>query len=240
MQPLDYVSLVIAIVVLPVISDVPRPEGQAFAGKLKESNPLGTDQNKSGRAPKQFLVSLSAHWIRGALYIIAILVAWYFLQPIIPAVMKLTGNRSAIVAFVLFAAFGPLVIGWLGATVVSPVVRKLFHIGGTGKWEERMVRELAPDSQRGFPVVLVPWPSATVRTFALLTDTYEQSEAGGALASVFIPGTPDPSSGFLRVVPVDELVYTAWGMKDLLRYHATYGATGPKLFADPGDEPGTQ
>ena len=175
-----------------------------------------------------FLVKLSAHWVRGALYISAILVAWYFLKPIVPALMQLTGNRNAAVTFVLFALFGPLVIGWVGQKLISPLIRRIFSLDGAAKLEDRLVREFAADSNRGFPVVVVPWPSPDVRSLALMTDIYDQPEGGGRLVSVYIPGTPDPSSGHLRVVREECIRYTKWSMKDLLQHQATYGTTGPE------------
>ncbi len=68
-----------------------------------------------------------------------------------------------------------------------------------------------------------------VKTFAVLSDVYQPSHGNEELASVYIPGTPDPSNGFLRVVPTDKLVYVDWALKDLLRYHLSFGATGPPL-----------
>jgi uncharacterized membrane protein len=168
-------------------------------------------------------------WIRGALYIITILVVWYFVKPIVSYLTELTGNQSTIVTFVLFVAFGPLVAGWLGSRVVNPLFKNWQNVKRASRWEDRLVRELAPDDDRGFPVVLVPWPSEEVKTFALLSDTYQSPDGEGQLASVYIPGTPDPSSGVMRVVLADKLVFTDWAMRDLLQYQWSFGATGPKL-----------
>jgi len=193
---------------------------------------LSKNQAKARRSPNRFLLLLSMHWIRGALYIAAILVAWYFVKPIIPALMELTGNRNAAITFILFAVFGPLIVGWFAAKVVNPLLRNSRNIKGVAKWEDRIVRELAPDSERAFPVVLVPWPSETVKTMALLVDTYPSADGQGQLASVYLPGTPDPTKGNLRVVATDKLVYTGWALSDLLHYHFSFGATGPDLHAD--------
>ena len=175
------------------------------------------------------------HWIRGALYVVAILVAWYFVEPIIPALMGLTGNRNAFITFVLFTVFGPLVVGWFAARVVNPLLKSSRNTQSVVKWEDRIVRELAPDSERAFPVVLIPWPSATVKTIALLVDTYPSPDGEGELASVYLPFTPDPTKGRLRVVATESIVYTDWALSDLLKYHFSFGATGPALRSDIGE-----
>lgn len=177
-------------------------------------------------------MSLSVHWIRGSLYIVAILVVWYFVNPLMSSLMDLTGGRNAMISFALFVAFGPLVAGWLGSSVLTPLFRNWDNVKGVTKWEDRMVRELAPDDSRSFPVVLVPWPSKEVKTLAVLTDTYQSADGETQLASVYLPGTPNAGRGFLRVVPVDQLVYTDWAMRDLLQYHWSFGASGPQLFDD--------
>lgn len=175
---------------------------------------------------------LSMHWIRGALYVAAILVAWYFIKPIIPALMELSGNRNAVITFTLFAIFGPLGVGWFAAKVVNPLLKSSRNTQNFVNWEDRIVRELAPDSERAFPIVLVPWPSETVKTIALLVDTYSSPDGDGQLASVYLPNTPDPTRGSLRIIATDKLVYTDWALSDLLQYHFSFGATSPELRAE--------
>ena len=174
------------------------------------------------------------YWIRGALYIVAGLILWYFVSPAVSSLMNLTGNRNEISAFLLFVAFAPLIAGWLGYRAIKPVFRNWKNANGVASWEDRIVQELAPDANRGFPVVIAPWPSEEVRTFALLTDSFESPDGEEQLASIYIPGTPDPSSGALRVVRADKLVPVDWSLEDLLQHHCSFGATGPQLYSDQG------
>lgn len=169
------------------------------------------------------------YWIRGVIYIVSILVAWYFLKPVIPQLMKMTGNTNAILTFALFIVFGPLLAGWLGAKLLNPLLRRSKRVEGVARWEDRLVKELAPDDDRSYSVVIVPWPSDKVRSLGLLTEIYASGDNNTPFASVYIPGTPDPTRGALRVVGVDELVMTKWTMADLLHYHLSFGGAGPQL-----------
>lgn len=169
------------------------------------------------------------YWIRGVIYVVSILVAWYFLKPVIPQIMELTGNTSAILTFTLFIVFGPLVAGWLGEKLLHPLLRRSQRVEGVALWEDRLVKELAPDDDRGYTVVIVPWPSDKVQSLGLLTETYASGDNDTPFASVYIPGTPDPTRGALRMVHVDDLVKTEWTMADLLNYHLTFGGAGPQL-----------
>ncbi len=45
------------------------------------------------------------------------LFGWYYIKPVVPSLMELTGNRNESVAVVLLVIFGQLVVGWLGTHV---------------------------------------------------------------------------------------------------------------------------
>lgn len=179
-------------------------------------------------------------WIRGLLYIVVILAVGYLVKPLVSSLIAQTSNRNDVIMLVLFVVFGPLVAGWLCPKVVNLLFKNWSNVSAASKWESRIVRELAPDSSHGFPVVLVPWPSDEIKSLAILANTYESPDGEGQLASVYIPGTPNPSSGFLRVVSVDRLVYTDWALRDLLQHHFSFGSTGPRLIDDPGVTSGEQ
>lgn len=187
-------------------------------------------KDQSQTSAKSSSVSISRLWVHGALYIVAILVLWYFIHPAVSWLMDITGNRNAFIASAAFIVIGPLICGWLDLKLVRPLFRKWGKLKDITQWEDRVVQELSPDEERRFPVVLVPWPSEQVKTLGVLSRIHESRDAGEKLASVYLPGSPDPSSGFLRVVPVDQLVYTDWAVKDLLRHQGTFGTAGPELF----------
>jgi len=41
------------------------------------------------------------------------------------------------------------------------------------------------------------------------------------------PGTPDPTSGTLRVVAIEDLTMTEWTIKNLTDFHVTFGSVFP-------------
>ena len=93
--------------------------------------------------------------------------------------------------------------------------------------ESRLATELRPDEEHGFRIALINFPNPSIRTLGVVTETYRDPETDAQLASVFLPGTPDPNRGALRVVAVEDLVFIDWTLKDLIRYHATFGSAGP-------------
>jgi uncharacterized membrane protein len=59
-------------------------------------------------------------------------------------------------------------------------------------------------------VVLISFPTERMRTVGLVTRTLIDQHTGQQLAAVYVPTTPNPTSGYLEVVPVDDLVSTNW------------------------------
>jgi len=176
-------------------------------------------------------VSLGIIWTRGALYIVVIYILWYFVSPLISSLGEGMDTLNEYIAIGITVIFGPLLAGWLGSKFIRPLLKRWDRIAGLFTWEERIARVFAPDNNMGFRVVLVPWPSETVKTLGLLSSTHKLSNGVGELASVYLPGTPSPSKGTMRIVPVNKLVFTDWTLKDLLHHQASFGTTGPNYIS---------
>jgi len=54
-------------------------------------------------------------------------------------------------------------------------------------------------------VVLIPYPAKPLTAIAFVTNTYEDETTGREMTCVFLPTTPNPTSGFFLIVPSDEV-----------------------------------
>ena len=62
--------------------------------------------------------------------------------------------------------------------------------------------------------------------------------AGRELAAVYVPTTPNPTGGYLEIVPIEKLVATDWSMDQAMAFILSGGAVGPEKLpegAHPGD-----
>jgi uncharacterized membrane protein len=50
---------------------------------------------------------------------------------------------------------------------------------------------------------------------------------GRELAAVYVPTTPNPTSGYLEIVPVEHLVSTDWTMDEAMTFIVSGGAIAP-------------
>jgi len=85
-------------------------------------------------------------------------------------------------------------------------------------------------SQEFQRAVLVPFPQEKMRCVGFITAIFEDSTTGEELASVFIPTTPNPTTGYLQVLKRSELVELDWSVEDAVRMIMSGGILRPDFL----------
>jgi uncharacterized membrane protein len=75
-------------------------------------------------------------------------------------------------------------------------------------------------------VVFVEFPSPGMRAVGFVTGELEDA-SGTPCATVFVPTTPNPTTGFLQVVPLDALVQTSYSVEDGIKMIMSLGVLVP-------------
>ncbi|MGB6030093.1 MAG: DUF502 domain-containing protein [Rhodanobacter sp.] len=76
-------------------------------------------------------------------------------------------------------------------------------------------------------VVLVDFPRRGMKVVGFVTRVMIEEGSGREIAAVYIPTTPNPTGGYLELVPVDELVPTDWTMDQAMAFIISGGAVAP-------------
>jgi uncharacterized membrane protein len=76
-------------------------------------------------------------------------------------------------------------------------------------------------------VVLISFPSPEMKTVGLVTRTFRDDRTGRELAAVYVPTTPNPTSGYLEIVPVEHIVSTNWTLDEAMTFIVSGGAIAP-------------
>jgi uncharacterized membrane protein len=121
--------------------------------------------------------------------------------------------------------FGRRLIGYMEAgldrvPLVKSVyggVRKLLSALGTDAGGERQTQR----------VVLINFPSEEMKTVGLVTRTMTEAGTGRMLAIVYVPTTPNPTSGYLEIVPIEQVIPTDWTLDEAMNFIITAGAVAP-------------
>jgi len=85
-------------------------------------------------------------------------------------------------------------------------------------------------------VVLINFPHKEMKAVGLVTRTFTDIDSGKALAAVYVPTTPNPTSGYLEIVPLDQLVSTDWSMDEAMNFVISGGAIAPHHIPFSGPE----
>ena len=147
---------------------------------------------------------IEAPWIQSVMAIVAIVVGLYLLGLAASAVI----GKRILAALDLIMSRIPIV------QLIYGSARKLVAV----------VQERPENLQR---VVLIEFPSPEMKTIGLVTRTFIDARSGQTLAAVYVPTTPNPTSGYIELVPIDKLIPLDWTPNDAMGFIMSGGAVGP-------------
>lgn len=141
---------------------------------------------------------------------------------------------------VIIAAFALIMIGFLTANYLGrafltfgerivgrmPVVRSIYHA-----LKQIMETVLAQSSSSFREVVLVEYPRPGIWALAFVTSTAEGEVDGlqdDDMISIFLPTTPNPTSGFLLFVPKKDLKYLKMSVEEGVKLVISAGMIWPE------------
>ncbi len=143
-------------------------------------------------------------------------------------------QRVLAVAIVLFALYllGALTKAFLGRRLIAafdavmgriPLVKTIY--GAARKLIDSFQSAPAGVQQR---VVLIDFPSEKMKAVGLVTRTFTAADTGEELAAVYVPTTPNPTSGYLEIVPIQNLVWLDWTTNEAMQFVMSGGAVSPE------------
>ncbi|KRG39163.1 hypothetical protein ARC20_01680 [Stenotrophomonas panacihumi] len=77
-------------------------------------------------------------------------------------------------------------------------------------------------------VVLIDFPHRDMKSVGLVTRVIREHGTGRELAAVYVPTTPNPTSGYLEIVPVELLTPTDWSVDQAMSFIISGGAVSPE------------
>lgn len=152
---------------------------------------------------------LDSPWLISVIGFVATLVALYLIGLV---ANRMIGQR-------LLAAFDRLMER-------IPLVQSVY--GGTKKLMA-MLQNKPSGTQR---VVLIDFPSPELKTIGFVTRVFEDAE-GREMAAVYVPTTPNPTGGYLEIVPLAKLTATDWTVDQAMAFVLSVGAVAPETPLPP-------
>lgn len=161
----------------------------------------------------------------GAL-VIRPLAAWAGAGP--PGVF--TTILEIITAIVILTIVGLLARGAAGKAVgkaVDDLIGRI-PIGRTVySSAQKLIASFHSPMEQAQKVVLIEFPSEEMKTVGLVTQLFTAADTGEELAAVYVPTTPNPTSGYVEIVPVNRLVWLDWTLNEAVQFVVSAGVTAP-------------
>jgi uncharacterized membrane protein len=145
---------------------------------------------------------------------------------------------GTIVTVILIFICGLITASYVGNRIVQsgedllyriPFVRNIYQ--AIKRFSDTMVMDRRSSFKR---VVLVEFPRKGLYTIGFVTgkpDLEFKKEPGDNYTSVFLPTTPNPTSGYLIIVPEDELIEVHMSVEEALTYIISVGIVTPSEHA---------
>jgi uncharacterized membrane protein len=117
---------------------------------------------------------------------------------------------------------GRRLIAWFEALVTRlPLVQTIYKV------TKSVLQTLQKPPVRGQRVVLINFPSPQLKTIAFVTRELRDKTSGRALVAVYVPTAPNPTSGYIEILPMDDVVQTDWTVEEAMTCVVTGGTNGP-------------
>lgn len=118
---------------------------------------------------------------------------------------------------------GQKLLGWFEALIGRIPLAKTVY--GSARQLLDLLQTKPDGTQR---VVLVDFPHNEMKSVGFVTRILRDELTGAELAAVYVPTTPNPTSGYLEVVPVERLTPTDWTVDQAMTFIISGGAVSPE------------
>ena len=143
-------------------------------------------------------------------------------------------------AVVLISVVGVLARYYIGKKIIDWTDRVLMRVPLINKFYGaiKQVNDAFAGNKHSFKtVVLVEFPREGVHSIGFLTSEQRdevQQKTREKVVCVFIPTTPNPTSGFLILVPEDKVMKLDMSVTDAIKYIVSLGSVSPEYTPPAG------
>ncbi len=120
---------------------------------------------------------------------------------------------------------GQTLLSWFEAVIARIPLAKTIY--GSARQLVDLLQTKPDGTQR---VVLIEFPHKGMKSVGFVTRLMRDQHTGAELAAVYVPTTPNPTSGYLEVVPVEQLTPTDWTVDQAMTFIISGGAVSPELI----------
>jgi uncharacterized membrane protein len=150
--------------------------------------------------------------------------AWLFGSPVFETLLSI-----AIIVLVLYALgrLATLVVGRKAIAAFDRLIDRIPFVKTVYGSVRRLIEVLQHRPKGAQRIVLIDFPTPEMKTVGFVTRTLKDKDTGRELAAVYVPTTPNPTSGYLEVVPLEKVTSTNWTVEEAMTFVMSAGAVAP-------------
>ncbi|RMF83419.1 MAG: DUF502 domain-containing protein [Planctomycetota bacterium] len=141
---------------------------------------------------------------------------------------------SVLLTVLLLYTIGLFTANFFGRRIIygmEALVDKVPLVKTVYRSSKQILTTLAGGEAKNFQrVALIPFPYEKMRCVGFVTSIFRDSVTGEELATVFIPTTPNPTTGYLQILRRDALVELDWSVEDAVRTIMSGGILKPSYL----------
>lgn len=132
-----------------------------------------------------------------------------------------------LVAFYCVGLFTTRIIGRQLVKVLDGLIQRIPFVGKIYWGTRQIVEAFQKKPGKSEQVVLIEYPHPGMKTVGLVTRHLRDTSTGESILAVYVPTTPNPTSGFLEMVPAGKVVPVQWSVNDAMAFIVSGGSVGP-------------
>jgi uncharacterized membrane protein len=145
-----------------------------------------------------------------------------------PTVQWLIAATVALLALYVIGAIASRVIGERLIAMVEIVLARIPLVETIYSAAKKLVGVIQRKPEGIERVVLIDFPSEGMKPIGFVMQTFPDAKTGEDLAAVFVPTSPNPTTGYLVTLPVAKLISTDIPMEQAMTMVLSGGAIAPK------------
>ena len=204
--------------------------------------------SKSKRKKISFIAKLRNYFFTGIVVLVPIGITLYLTKFFISISSKLIPNEinpnsylpfsipglEILLSVIFITIVGGLSLSFIGRKILQlvndlfkkiPILRTIYSAIG------QMTETFAPKAKSKKSVVLIEYPRKGSWAVGFVTKENKgeiSKKTNKNLVNVFVPTTPNPTSGFLLMFPKDEVIYLNMSFEEASKFIVSAGTSNPK------------
>ena len=138
-----------------------------------------------------------------------------------------------IIAILFITVVGGLSLSFLGKKIlklVDKLLKKIPLLGTFWSAVQQMSQSFKQNKHKKKSVVLIEYPRKGIWAVGFATKENDGEIANKVqkkLLNIFVPTTPNPTSGFLLMIPVEDIIYLDMSFEEASKFIVSAGTTNP-------------